>query len=117
MKPPSDLDINLEDGVGDQEYLDLLREGCAMALREFQPQLLMYIAGADPYGGDQLGGLSLSIEGLKARDALVFELARANHAAVAVTLAGGYAVDVEDTVTIHSNTAHAAAESLMQESR
>jgi acetoin utilization deacetylase AcuC-like enzyme len=72
----------------------------------------MYVAGADPYREDQLGGLSLTIDGLKRRDHLVFDLAREHKAAVAVTLAGGYAVRVEDTVTIHCNTAKAAADSL-----
>jgi acetoin utilization deacetylase AcuC-like enzyme len=79
---------------------------------EFHPQLVMYVAGSDPYREDKLGGLALSIEGLKRRDRLVFDLARERHAAVAVTLAGGYAEQVEDTVTIHVNTARAAAESM-----
>ncbi len=111
-KPPSNLDINLDDGVGDAEYLQRLGEACSQAIREFGPQLVMYVAGADPYREDQLGGLSLSMEGLKARDGLVFNLARENHAAIAVTLAGGYAMRVEDTVSIHCNTAKAAAECL-----
>jgi acetoin utilization deacetylase AcuC-like enzyme len=111
-KPPSDIDINLEDGVGDAEYLERLDEACRKAIVSFQPQLVMYVAGADPYREDQLGGLSLTLGGLQARDRLVFDLARKNNAAVAVTLAGGYAVRVEDTVTIHVNTARAAADSL-----
>lgn len=111
-KPPSDIDIHLQDGVGDQEYLERLGEACHKAIGDFQPQLVMYVAGADPYRDDQLGGLALSIDGLKARDRLVFDLARENHAAVAVTLAGGYAARVDDTVTIHCNTARAAAECL-----
>ncbi len=112
VKPPATVDIHLKDGVGDDEYLDRLGEACRKGMREFQPQLVMYVAGADPYREDQLGGLALSIDGLKARDRLVFDLAREHGAAVAVTLAGGYAVNVEDTVTIHVNTAKAAAESL-----
>ena len=75
----------------------------------------MYVAGADPYREDRLGGLSLSIDGLMARDRLVFHLARDHGAAVAVTLAGGYAAQVEDTVTIHVNTVKAAAECLVQQ--
>jgi len=114
-KPPSTLDINLEDGVEDEEYLKRLGEACEKAMSSCGPQLVMYVAGADPYREDQLGGLSLTIEGLKVRDRLVFDLARANRAGVAVVLAGGYAVRVEDTVTIHCNTAKAAAESLMQQ--
>ena len=84
-----------------------MREACLRAMDEFRPQLVMYVAGADPYFDDQLGGLALTIEGLKARDALVFEAARAHEAAVAVTFAGGYARDVEDTITIHANTVKA----------
>jgi acetoin utilization deacetylase AcuC-like enzyme len=110
IKPPSTLDIELEDGVGDEEYLAKLGAGCAEAMREFRPDLVMYVAGADPYREDQLGGLALTIEGLKSRDRLVFESAHEVGAPVVVTLAGGYAVRVEDTVTIHSNTAKVAAE-------
>jgi acetoin utilization deacetylase AcuC-like enzyme len=112
IKPPSNIDIDLEDGVGDAEYLERLGEACKRGMSEFQPQLVMYIAGADPYREDQLGGLSLTIDGLKSRDRLVFDLARSHGAVVAVSLAGGYAVRLEDTVTIHSNTAIAASESL-----
>ena len=111
-KPPSTVDIHLKDGTGDEEYLDRLGEACRKWMSAFKPQLVMYVAGADPYREDQLGGLDLSIEGLKARDRLVFDVARQNRAAVAVALAGGYARNVADTVTIHSNTAHAAAEAL-----
>lgn len=111
VKPPSSLDINLEDGVEDDEYLQRLGEGCLDALRRFQPQLVLYVAGADPYQEDQLGGLSLTIDGLKARDRLVFALAREHQLPIAVTFAGGYAVRIEDTVTIHCNTVKAAAES------
>jgi acetoin utilization deacetylase AcuC-like enzyme len=72
--------------------------------------LICYIAGADPYKEDQLGGLNLTIEGLKRRDELVFRVARARNIPVMVTYAGGYAQRVEDTVTIHSNTVIAAKE-------
>jgi acetoin utilization deacetylase AcuC-like enzyme len=72
----------------------------------------MYVAGADPYREDQLGGLELTLDGLKRRDRLVFDMALDHHAAVAVTLAGGYAVNVGDTVTIHVNTIKAALEAL-----
>lgn len=114
VKPPSNIDVELEDGVGDEEYLERLGEACRVGMSQFRPELVMYVAGADPYREDQLGGLDLSIEGLKARDRVVFENARACGAGVAVTLAGGYAVSVEDTVTIHSNTARAAAEVLVR---
>lgn len=113
FKPRSSVDIDLEDGVGDEEYGRLLGEACRRAMEEFRPQLVMYVAGADPYREDQLGGLALTIEGLKARDALVFGLAREHRAPVAVVFAGGYARNVQDTVTIHANTVKAAAEAMM----
>jgi len=112
IKPPSNIDIDLDDGVGDEEYLEKLGAGCRKGMSEFRPQLIAYVAGADPYREDQLGGLSLTIDGLKRRDRLVFDLAREHDAPAVVTLAGGYAVRVEDTVTIHCNTAKAAAEAL-----
>ena len=68
------------------------------------------MAGADPYCEDQLGGLALTIEGLKQRDALVFQLAKGEGIPVMVTFAGGYAPKLEDTITIHSNTIVAAKE-------
>ncbi len=114
IKPPSTIDIDLADGVGDEEYLEKLGSACRRGMSEFRPQLVAYVAGADPYREDQLGGLSLTIDGLKRRDRLVFDLARKSGAPVVVTLAGGYAVRVEDTVTIHSNTAKAAAECVAQ---
>ncbi len=109
-KPPSTLDINLPDGVGDEEYLHALEAGLDHALGEFAPNLIFYVAGADPYREDQLGGLRLTLEGLKRRDRLVFEKARAKQVPVAVTLAGGYARRVDDTVTIHINTIRVAKE-------
>ena len=109
-KPSSTLDINLRDGVEDAEYLDELEKGLDQALGEFQPDLIYYVAGADPYRDDQLGGLKLSIEGLERRDRLVFEKARAKNIPVAVTLAGGYARRVEDTIEIHTNTIRVAKE-------
>jgi acetoin utilization deacetylase AcuC-like enzyme len=110
VKPPSNIDVEFADGVGDEEYLERLGEACRKAMGEFPPELVMYVAGADPYQEDQLGGLMLSIDGLKRRDRVVFETARECGASVAVTLAGGYAARVEDTVTIHANTAKAAGE-------
>jgi acetoin utilization deacetylase AcuC-like enzyme len=109
-KPASTLDINLRDGVEDAEYLDELENGLDQALREFQPDLIYYVAGADPYRDDQLGGLKLSIEGLERRDRLVFEKARAKNIPIAVTLAGGYARRVEDTIEVHTNTIRVAKE-------
>jgi acetoin utilization deacetylase AcuC-like enzyme len=110
VKPPSSIDVDLPDGIGDDDYLAWLDNTLSSGLRQFEPDLLCYIAGADPYRQDQLGGLSLTIEGLKKRDELVFRVARARNIPVMVTFAGGYARDVEDTVTIHSNTVIAAKE-------
>jgi len=109
-KPPSSIDVDLPDGCGDQDYLAWLDNALSSGLRQFEPDLLCYVAGADPYRGDQLGGLDLTIEGLKRRDELVFRVARARNLPVMVTFAGGYAQDLEDTVTIHSNTVVAAKE-------
>lgn len=114
VKPPSTVDVHLPDGVGDQEYLEKLAEVCQTALTEFRPDLLLYVAGADPYRDDQLGGLALTLEGLKQRDRLVMEMALKQHVPVAVSLAGGYAMQLDDTVTIHSNTACAAHECLAE---
>jgi len=109
-KPPSTVDVDLPDGIGDEDYLIILERNLREAFRHFMPQFLFYIAGADPYREDQLGGLALSMEGLALRDALVFDYARRNNVPVAITLAGGYARRVEDTVQIHVNTILAARE-------
>ena len=111
-KPPSSLDIHLPDGVGDEEYLHRLGNGYRTAMNMFRPELLIYVAGADPYCEDQLGGLSLSLEGLRERDRLVIWTALHSHIPVAIVLAGGYAMNVQDTVTIHANTARVAKEVL-----
>jgi acetoin utilization deacetylase AcuC-like enzyme len=110
FKPPSSLDLNLPDGIGDDEYLACLGNALSLGLSKLKPDLICYLAGADPYREDQLGGLSLTIEGLKERDALVFQIAKAEGIPVMVTLAGGYAQKLEDTITIHCNTVVAAKE-------
>jgi acetoin utilization deacetylase AcuC-like enzyme len=109
-KPHSSIDVDLPDGIGDDDYLAWLDNALSSGLRQFEPELMCYIAGADPYKEDQLGGLNLTIEGLKKRDELVFRVARARDIPVMVTFAGGYAQRVEDTVTIHCNTVAAATE-------
>ena len=76
LKPPSSIDVDLPDGTGDDDYLAWLDNALSSGLRQFEPELICYIAGADPYNEDQLGGLSLTIEGLKQRDELVFRVAR-----------------------------------------
>ena len=110
VKPPSSIDVNLPDGCSDAEYLAWLDNALSSGLRLFEPELICYVAGADPYRDDQLGGLDLTIEGLKQRDELVFRIARARDIPVMVTYAGGYANNIGDTVTIHCNTVVAAAE-------
>jgi acetoin utilization deacetylase AcuC-like enzyme len=109
-KPASSIDVDLPDEIGDDYYLAWLDNALSSGLRHFQPELLCYLAGADPYREDQLGGLSLTIEGLKKRDELVFRVAKARAIPVMVTLAGGYALKLEDTITIHCNTVVAAKE-------
>ncbi|MGC2418934.1 MAG: histone deacetylase [Candidatus Acidiferrales bacterium] len=103
-KSRSTLDIDLPDRIGDADYLAILEKNLHQAFHDFSPQILFYVGGADPYREDQLGGLSLTMEGLARRDALVFDYARRNGAPVAITLAGGYARQLEDTVSIHINT-------------
>lgn len=110
-KQRSSLDIELEDGTGDERYLTSLQTALDQVFdgsRTFD--LVHYQAGADPYAGDSLGRLKLSVEGLLARDRLVLGTARAAGTPVVVTLGGGYPVDVADVVTIHGNTVLAAAE-------
>lgn len=110
FKPRGDLDIGLEDGVGDERYLGLLRTGLLRVL-ESRPEMIVYVAGADPFERDQLGGLKLTKPGLAARDRLVMDAARSVGAPVAAVLAGGYAADVTDTVDIHVATVEALARS------
>ena len=139
-KPPSDLDVGLDDFTGDGTYLRLLGEALEKAFERFardslkrstgagvkdpeagasglggrgsgsssgkydQPDLIFYLAGADPYVEDQLGGLAISMDGLQERDRMVIETARSRGIPIAITFAGGYAHRVGDTVQIHLNT-------------
>ena len=112
LKPPSNIDIHLPDGVGDAEYLDALEKHLREAFSRFHPGVLFYVGGADPYCEDQLGGLALTLEGLQQRDRMVFGHARRHGVPVAITLAGGYARRVNDTVRIHVNTIVAARDLL-----
>jgi acetoin utilization deacetylase AcuC-like enzyme len=109
-KPPSTLDLNMKDHVGDAEYLGALLPAVHEAIERFRPEMLFYIGGADPYGEDQLGGLALTMKGLKDRDLGVFKEARKRRIPVVTALAGGYARRVEDTVQIHVNSILAARE-------
>lgn len=103
-KPPSDLDVGLPDRTGDGEYLSLLGRHLPTVLERPGLELVVYLAGADPYRDDQLGGLSLTFEGLRRRDRMVFDAAGGRRMPVAVVLAGGYAHRLDDTVTIHAAT-------------
>jgi len=109
-KPPSSIDLNMADRVDDDEYLGALIPVVQKALDEIQPDILFYVGGADPYCEDQLGGLSLTKDGLKQRDQQVFTEARRRSIPVATALAGGYARRLEDTIRIHVNTILAAQE-------
>lgn len=103
VKPPSDLDIGLRDGAGGGEYMAALDMALAQALAS-RPDLLVYVAGADPYAKDQLGGLALTLADFADRDERVFQAAAEARVPVVAVPAGGYAVDVEDTVRIHAAT-------------
>lgn len=109
-KQPADLDIDLPAGTGDGAYLDALDEGLDTALQRFEPDLVIYLAGADVYRDDRFGRLALSIEGVARRDRMVFERFAEKGTPVAVTLAGGYARQIEEAVEIHLQTAHLASE-------
>jgi acetoin utilization deacetylase AcuC-like enzyme len=112
-KPPSSLDIHLKDGTGDREYLRRLENGVKAALAMFRPELIIYLAGADPFYEDRLGGLSLTFQGLRDRDRFVIGTAASENIPLATVLAGGYAVNTEDIITIHANTAAVAKEILL----
>jgi acetoin utilization deacetylase AcuC-like enzyme len=107
-KPPSAIDVGLPDGMRDDEYLAWLEKALTSGFERCQPDLICYLAGSDPYREDLLGGLALTIEGLKRRDEFVFRTARARGIPMLAVPAGGYASDVRDTVTIHCNTILAA---------
>jgi acetoin utilization deacetylase AcuC-like enzyme len=116
-KEVSNLDVTFEDGAGDEEYLAALADRLPDVLDAHVPDIVFYLAGADPYEGDRLGRLKLTIQGLRTRDRLVFEACRARGFPVVVAMSGGYAPDVDAIVTIHANTireavAHAAASHL-----
>ncbi len=109
-KETSDLDIELEDGTGDTAYLEALEAGVRRSLEAADADLAIYLAGADPYGGDQLGRLALTKPGLAQRDSLVFELCAQMGLPVATVMAGGYARQITDTVDIHLQTVRIAGE-------
>ncbi len=103
-KPPGSLDVGLNTGAGSEEYLRVLDASLQKIKKEFKPEIVFYIAGADPFEGDQLGRLKLSLAGMKRRDDRVREFVRDLKVPVCITLAGGYAYDVKQTVQLHVNT-------------
>ena len=103
-KEVGDLDVTFEDGAGDEEYLAALAAHLPRVLDAHRPDLVFYLAGADPYEGDRLGRLKLTIAGLQARDRLVFDACRTRRLPVAVAMSGGYAPQVDAIVSIHVNT-------------
>jgi acetoin utilization deacetylase AcuC-like enzyme len=114
VKPPSDLDVGLEDGLEDREYLDALAKGLETCFARFNTQLIAYVAGSDPYCEDKLGGLNVSMAGMYERDLMVAKAAAARGVPIFVTLAGGYAQRFSDTLRLHANTALALAAARIQ---
>ncbi|WP_028458021.1 histone deacetylase [Chloroflexus sp. Y-396-1] len=108
-KQQSDLDIALPDATGDAAYLDALEWGIRQVFASARPELIIYLAGADPYYDDRLGRLSLTKAGLAERDRLIFSFCRAAGVPIAITMAGGYARQIVDTVDIHAHTVAMAA--------
>jgi acetoin utilization deacetylase AcuC-like enzyme len=108
-KAVSDLDVALPDETDDDSYLEQLAFALAQMFARFDPQLIIYLAGADPHEGDRLGRLKLSMEGLAARDRMVLDAAQVRGLPVALAMAGGYGRSIEDTVAVHSQTVSIAA--------
>lgn len=107
-KAESDLDVGLPDATGDTEYLAALAAALDRASSRFIPDAVIYLAGADPFAGDQLGRLDLSFAGLVERDRMVLEICRQRRWPVAICMAGGYADPIDDSVTAHLNTVRLA---------
>ena len=103
-KPPSDLDVPLPDDTGDADYLAVLDAALQTVQREFRPQMVWYLAGVDPYEGDRLGRLSLSLDGLHRRDVRVLSFFRDADVPLVTTMGGGYAPQIEDIVEAHCQT-------------
>jgi acetoin utilization deacetylase AcuC-like enzyme len=103
-KEPSDLDVPLADGSKDEAYLEALARALGQLTQIFTPQLVIYLAGADPHEGDRLGRLKLTYAGLLERDRRVFEFARGRGIPIAVSMAGGYGHNIDTTVAVHRQT-------------
>lgn len=109
-KDPSDLDVALSDGSTDSEYMQVLTDALRDILSKYRPELVIYIAGADPFYDDRLGRLAVTKEGLRQRDRLVIESCRSIGTPIAIVLGGGYARSIQDTVDIHFQTIATALE-------
>ena len=109
-KEASDLDVELPDGCLDAPYLQALEHALDELARRFEPGLVLFLAGADPFEGDRLGRLSLSFDGLEARDRRVFDWAWQRRIPLAFSMAGGYGVDIDETVQVQMNTYRVALE-------
>lgn len=103
-KECSDLDVALADGTGDAAYLDALDAALDAMFQRFSPDLIIYLAGADPHEGDRLGKLKLTLAGLAARDRMVLDRAVVRNIPVALAMAGGYGKNIQDTVAVHVQT-------------
>jgi acetoin utilization deacetylase AcuC-like enzyme len=112
-KEVSDLDVALNDGTADAEYLELLQAHLPSVLNGHQPDFVFYLAGADPYEGDRLGRLKLTIDGLRQRDEIVMTACRRAGLPLAISMSGGYAPDIDAIVTIHANTIRSAVRCLI----
>lgn len=108
LRVPGSLDIDLEDGTGDEEYLSILAGALPGVLASARPDLVVYLAGADPHEGDRLGRMALTFAGLERRDVMVLEACREIGVPVAITIAGGYGREIDDTVRVHLATLRVA---------
>ncbi|MCG8371937.1 MAG: histone deacetylase [Balneolales bacterium] len=109
-KPPSDLDIPLQDETTDREYLDLLTYHLSKLIKKVKPDFMFFLAGVDVLAEDKLGRLALTLEGCKARDEIVFNAARKHEIPVMVTMGGGYAPDIKTILEAHCNTFRVASD-------
>lgn len=109
LRVPGDLDVDLPDGTGDHEYLRALERSLPIVLASARPDLVVYLAGADPHEGDRLGRMALTFDALARRDVMVIEACREVGIPVAITIAGGYGRDIDDTVRVHLNTIRVAS--------
>lgn len=110
LKEISDLDMALPDDTGDEMYLRALRQALSIMFKRFSPELVIYLAGADPHERDRLGRLKLTFSGLEARDHMVLAAAYQRAVPVAITMAGGYGNDIHETVAVHLQTIQIGSE-------